>query len=307
MNIIVVGRAKSKPFSVALHAHHVGLGLAAVATVLLISSYVLGAIISGGGDQRLSLLQDQISLLSTEIHAQRAAASSLREESDNHLDAMALQVGELQARATRLDALGQYLTEAGKLNDGEFDFSAPPAIGGPETDGGETLMVADVGQFVDGLQYRFDRQELQLEILSDLLRDRELAQQFMPSGRPVSSGWISSRFGKRIDPFTGKSARHKGIDFSGKKGADVLAVADGVVVWSGRRQGYGIMVEIDHGNGYVTRYAHNQENLVDVGQRVHQGELIAKMGSTGRATGPNVHFEVLNDGNRLNPKQFLAG
>ncbi|MBT8094237.1 MAG: M23 family metallopeptidase, partial [Gammaproteobacteria bacterium] len=114
-----------------------------------------------------------------------------------------------------------------------------------------------------------------------------------------------SYFGKRTDPFTGKPANHTGIDFAGKHGDEIVAVADGVVTWSGDRYGYGIMVEINHGNGYATRYAHNSENLVSVGDEVRKGQVVALMGETGRATGPNLHFEVLQGGRRVNPVNFI--
>jgi murein DD-endopeptidase MepM/ murein hydrolase activator NlpD len=121
----------------------------------------------------------------------------------------------------------------------------------------------------------------------------------------VSSGWISSYFGKRTDPFTGKPANHTGMDFAGKLGDEVVAVGDGVVTWSADRYGYGIMVEVNHGNGYFTRYAHNAENLVAVGDEVKKGQAVALMGKTGRATGPNLHFEVLKNGRRVNPVNFI--
>ena len=124
-------------------------------------------------------------------------------------------------------------------------------------------------------------------------------------GRPVNSGWISSYFGKRTDPFTGKPANHRGVDFAGKMGAEIIAVADGVVTWSSSRYGYGELVEINHGNGYSTRYAHNSENLVAVGDEVRKGQTVALMGETGRATGPNLHFEVLKNGHRVNPVNFI--
>jgi len=137
------------------------------------------------------------------------------------------------------------------------------------------------------------------------LMHQNLNNRVYPQGRPVGSGWISSYFGKRTDPFTGKLANHTGIDFAGKLGADVAVVADGVVTWSADRYGYGIMVEVNHGNGYSTRYAHNSENLVTVGDEVKKGQTVALMGETGRATGPNLHFEVLKNGRRVNPVNFI--
>ena len=135
--------------------------------------------------------------------------------------------------------------------------------------------------------------------------NQSLNERVYPQGRPVKSGWLSSYFGKRTDPFTGKPANHTGIDFAGKRGDEIVAVADGVVTWSGDRYGYGVMVEINHGNGYSTRYAHNSENRVSVGDEVKKGQVVALMGKTGRATGPNLHFEVLHDGRRVNPVTYI--
>ena len=127
----------------------------------------------------------------------------------------------------------------------------------------------------------------------------------MPAGRPIPTGWLSSYFGNRTDPMTGRKAFHSGMDFAGRPGSDIIAVASGVVVWSGRRHGYGHMVEIDHGNGYTTIYAHNKRNLVRVGDRVRKGDVIALMGASGRATGTHVHFEVLRHGKPVNPLDYV--
>ena len=133
----------------------------------------------------------------------------------------------------------------------------------------------------------------------------ELQQKVLPTGRPIKKGWMSSFYGMRNDPFTGKRDFHKGVDFAGKLGSDVTSVAAGVVTWSGDRYGFGMMVEIDHGNGYSTRYGHNLENLVKVGDKVRKGQTIAKMGTSGRSTGPHVHFEVLYNGRAVNPKKYI--
>jgi len=144
-----------------------------------------------------------------------------------------------------------------------------------------------------------------LNVLEDFLLNRKLREEVHPEGRPVAAGYISSSFGNRTDPFTGRAAFHKGVDFAGRTGAEVVAVASGVVIWSGDRYGYGQMVEVNHGNGYVTRYAHNAENLVAVGDTVKRGQMIAMMGSTGRATGPNLHFEVLRNGRVVDPLTYI--
>jgi murein DD-endopeptidase MepM/ murein hydrolase activator NlpD len=142
-------------------------------------------------------------------------------------------------------------------------------------------------------------------VLETMLMTRNLEAEVMPTGRPISRGWLSSYFGIRTDPFSGRRVHHSGVDFAGKLGSDVVAVAAGVVQYSGRRSGYGNLVEINHGKGYVTRYGHNLKNLVEVGQTVKKGEVIAKMGTTGRSTGPHVHFEVMVNGRQVNPKKYI--
>ena len=193
------------------------------------------------------------------------------------------------------------------IDDGEFNFDADPALGGPEepVGGGSNVAVPEVVTAMTTLRHQLSDREAQLNVLEGVLMNQSLKERVYPQGRPVNSGWISSYVGKRTDPFTGKPANHGGVDFAGKHGAEIATVADGVVTWSGDRYGYGVMVEVTHGGGYVTRYAHNSENLVDVGDEVKKGQIVALMGESGRATGPNLHFEVLQNGKRVNPVRFI--
>ena len=170
---------------------------------------------------------------------------------------------------------------------------------------GSAIAVPEVLAAMQDLDNQLDNREAQLAVLESMLLDQNLSDRVYPKGRPVKSGWMSSYFGRRTDPFTGKPANHRGVDFAGKAGAEVIAVADGVVTWSSPRYGFGKLVEINHGNGYATRYAHNSENLVSVGEEVRKGQTVALMGDTGRATGPNLHFEVLRNGKRVNPVTFI--
>ena len=170
---------------------------------------------------------------------------------------------------------------------------------------GSNVAVPEVLDAMTSLGYQLTHREAQLDVLESVLMTQNLKERVYPQGRPVKSGWLSSYFGRRTDPFTGKPANHTGIDFAGKQGDEIVAVADGVVTWSSDRYGYGVMVEINHGNGYSTRYAHNSENLVAVGDKVKKGQVVALMGETGRATGPNLHFEVLRNGSRVNPVNFI--
>jgi murein DD-endopeptidase MepM/ murein hydrolase activator NlpD len=213
----------------------------------------------------------------------------------------------MNARIIRLDALGRRLTEMADLGDGEFDFDSVPAIGGPEEPyaTGSNIAVPEVLAAMTELDRQLNNREAQLGVLESVLMNQNLSERVYPQGRPVKSGWMSSYFGKRTDPFTGKQANHRGVDFAGKSGAEIMTVADGVVTWSSPRYGFGKLVEINHGNGYSTRYAHNSENLVAVGDEVKKGQIVALMGETGRATGPNLHFEVLRNGTRVNPVTFI--
>ncbi len=247
----------------------------------------------------------EVSALRNAITAQRALLSSLDSDSHRNLDALALQLGQLQAHATRLNALGERLTQIGKLDDGEFDFVSDPALGGPEEPATGLTMALPLQSGIDSLRAEFDREQSQLDVLENLLRDRKIDNALLPSGMPVAQGYIASGFGDRSDPFDGHAAIHMGVDFSAPEGTPVSAVADGVVTYAGERSGYGNVVEIDHGNGYMTRYAHNSAFIVEVGTRVHAGQVIAKVGSTGRSTGPHCHFEVWLNGRAVNPMAYV--
>jgi murein DD-endopeptidase MepM/ murein hydrolase activator NlpD len=245
----------------------------------------------------------QVAEWEAELEQQQQLLTSTRATLQQNLDALALRIGQMNAHVVRLDALGSRLTQMAGLADGEFDFSTIPSLGGPEAllFGANGNQLGSVVETLDRLDLQLNNRSRQLGVLEDLLLNRKLADEVHPEGRPVASGYISSRFGERNDPFTGRLAFHEGIDFAGRQGNDIVAVASGVVTWAGDRYGYGEMVEVNHGNGYATRYAHNAENLVNVGDTVKRGDVIARMGDSGRATGPNLHFEVLRDGRAVDP------
>jgi murein DD-endopeptidase MepM/ murein hydrolase activator NlpD len=252
---------------------------------------------------------NQVASLTDELDYQKSAIATTRQQTEDTLDALSIRIGQMNARIIRLDALGRRLTEMADLEDGEFDFDSEPAIGGPEEVSiaatGSAVAVPEVLADMQHLDSQLSDREAQLGVLESMLMDQNLSDRVYPQGRPVKSGWMSSYFGRRTDPFTGKPATHQGVDFAGKEGAEVVAVADGVVTWSSARYGFGKLVEINHGNGYATRYAHNSENLVQIGEEVRKGQTVALMGETGRATGPNLHFEVLRNGRRVNPVTFI--
>jgi len=178
-------------------------------------------------------------------------------------------------------------------------------LGGPEQEWTVDYQHSDLELLYTQLQHQLESRESQLGILESLMLDRKLKQQSAVTGRPIKKGWMSSKFGYRTDPFKGHRAWHNGVDFAGKEGADVVAVASGVVTWSAERNGYGQMVELDHGEGYITRYAHNKKNLVNVGDTVKKGEVVGLMGSSGRSTGPHVHFEVYKNGRAVDPASYI--
>jgi murein DD-endopeptidase MepM/ murein hydrolase activator NlpD len=240
-----------------------------------------------------------------DLATQRADLARIEDSVDEQVGALATRVGQMQAQLLRLDALGRHLTEVAKLKRGEFDFDSPPAVGGPSTGAGESPSVPALDAMIDTLGVQIDDRRRQLTALQNLILTRELARQIVPGGRPVESGYISSLYGSRTDPFEGHQAFHQGIDFAGAAGSRVLAVADGIVSHAGPDGGYGRLIEITHGNGYLTRYAHNAKLLVQPGQTVKRGDAIALMGSTGRSTGTHLHFEVLRDGRPVNPLSFV--
>jgi len=240
------------------------------------------------------------------LDEQKQGIRELANSSEGQLTALTVKMAQMQARLIRLDALGEHISELAKLNKGEFDFSESPAVGGPEDlDLGAAYDKPDFLAALDELSKELEYKEDQLEVLGSLIANRKLKSDVFLAGRPVEWGWMSSRYGRRTDPFTGRLAWHKGVDFAGKEGSNIVAVAAGVVTWSGDRHGYGGLVEINHGGGYVTRYGHNKEILVQVGDIVHKGHVISKMGSTGRSTGPHVHFEVFKNGHAQNPAKYI--
>ncbi|WP_457673414.1 peptidoglycan DD-metalloendopeptidase family protein [Thiolapillus sp.] len=278
------------------------LGVAALIGVALFAGYQYGRLeaVQVAADRNLQAAMDAMAEEKREL-------ASLRENMEAELDALALRIGSLRANLLRLNALGERLVEVGKLDKQEFDFASEPPRGGVDQEAREPVAIPELESELERLAAEFRDREHKLLLLEEMLARREVHDQVIPSGRPVKTGYVSSYFGRRTDPFTGKKKYHKGMDFVGKRGSEVLAVAAGVVTESGRMSGYGNVVEIRHADGYVTRYAHNQENLVKVGDRVEKGEPIAMLGSTGRSSGPHVHFEVRKDGKIVNPARFIKG
>lgn len=305
MNVVIFGSGLRGPRQLNLSGLTIGLLGIAVVAVIGTLSFAGGYLYSSSTGSGVS--QNEFAVLGDELKSQQDHIAAIRQQNEDTLDALAIRIAQMNARVIRLDALGRRLTEMADIDDGEFDFDSEPAVGGPEEPvaAGSNVAIPDVVDAMTSLDVQLADREAQLWVLENVLMNENLEDRVYPQGRPVNAGWLSSYFGKRTDPFTGKPANHLGIDFAGKMGADITAVADGVVTWSGDRYGFGAMVEINHGNGYSTRYAHNSDNLVEVGDEVRKGQVIALMGKSGRATGPNLHFEVLRNGQRVNPLNFI--
>lgn len=241
-----------------------------------------------------------------QIKLQSEQLQRIKVDSDQQLEALTLRLAMLQARLVRLDAVGERVTSIANLDSSEFDFSQPIAIGGPRAGASVPYTSASFSDAVSQLERQLEDRQQQLEILESLMVDRKLQADVFVAGRPVERSWLVSRFGQRPDPFTGRLAFHAGVDFStGRAGSDINTVAAGVITWSGPKSDYGLMVEVNHGNGYTTRYAHAEKLLVDVGDIVKKGQNIALVGSTGRTTGPHVHFEIYKNGRVVDPAAYI--
>lgn len=240
------------------------------------------------------------------LEEQQSLLDDTRQTTRDHIDALALRLGELQSRILRLDALGEQLAERGNLDLEEFNFSEPPARGGLDTpESSESVELSDLVSDMENLSRMLDDREQKLGLLAELIASAKVQDEMSPQGRPVAKGWISSHYGKRKDPFTGKNAFHHGIDIAGKKNSEVMAVASGLVTWAGKKSGFGYHVEIMHSDGYVTKYAHNSKIFVEEGDLVSKGQVIGLMGSSGRSTGPHVHFEIAHNGKSINPIKYV--
>jgi murein DD-endopeptidase MepM/ murein hydrolase activator NlpD len=303
MNIILFSQAAGRARQLNL-AHPLTLGVIGVLVLgILGTAFAIGMQLGQRSGRAIGSADSGhwVAAMTQEKHQ----ISELRTQLQERVDAMAIRLGEVNAHVIRLDALGKRLTEMANIDSREMNFDSAPPSGGPETEG-VSAQIPDLTDMLDTLERRVDLRDAQLDALENVILARKLKEEIHPDGRPVHAGFISSNFGERQDPFSGHEAFHKGIDFAGSMGEDVVAVAAGVVTWAGERSGYGSMVEVSHGNGYVTRYGHNQRTLVAVGQTVSRGQSVALMGSTGRSTGPHVHFEVLRNGRQVNPASFIG-
>ena len=301
MNIILVSSRFAKVRSITLNGTHLLL------LALLAMSLLLAAVFA----LQYTLIRFRPDAMSTEMRAwltsvqaegQQKQQSYLREG----LDTMAARMGQMQAQLLRLDALGARLAKLSGIKPQEFNFDQPPAQGGPYIPAiQQDVSLTGMNQQLSNLSVLLNDRNDKLMALETLLMQSSLEKKQFPTVPPIMEGWHSSNFGWRIDPFTGKNAMHEGVDFMVPEGSPILASAGGVVVYSDYHPQYGNMVELDHGNDIVTRYAHASRLLVKVGQIVRRGQEIAKVGNTGRSTGNHLHFEVRYKGLAQNPTRFL--
>lgn len=301
MNIILVSRRHGRSRTISLSA------LVVLALLMVGALAVSGTLVARWLDDEAVTIMDQraVNQWKQRLVSQETELARTRTYTEEQIRALTVRLAQLQSRLTRLDALGERLVDVANLDDGEFDFAVPPAVGGPETTGAGDYTPPDFVSALDELSTLISNREQQLAVLDSLLGDRKIQFATFVTGRPIERGWMSSRFGYRNDPFNGKVAWHDGVDFAGKDGSNIVAVAAGVVTWASERYGYGNLVEVNHGNGYITRYAHAKEILVSVGDVIKKGDVIALMGSTGRSTGPHVHFEVLQHNKSVDPAKYI--
>jgi len=300
MNVIIVAKFLKSPKRFCVHDDRKLVAGALGALAVLILAGFTGGFFTRGG-----VAMAQVDNMRAELVHQRVQLNESSAASQREVNALAARLGQLQAQANRLNALGERLTRMGKLEDGEFNFNEQPDTGGPEPS--VAISAHELDQRIGGLTHTFARAGDQLQVLESLLVDQNLDRSQTPSATPVANAYISSPFGGRIDPITGGHQFHKGLDLDGQTGDPVHSAADGIVMRAGFDPGgYGNVVDIDHGNGTMTRYGHCSRLLVKVGDLVHAGDEIAKVGSTGRSTGSHLHFEVLINGQQVNPRPYLS-
>tara|TARA_B110000503_G_C7142444_1_gene411439 strand:- start:95 stop:1003 length:909 start_codon:yes stop_codon:yes gene_type:complete len=242
----------------------------------------------------------------TGFKQQAEEVSSLINSTEQRMTGMMLKLADMQSQIQRLDALGSRLVKQAKLNPDEFSFEQKPGMGGPMDIVPVDIQVQDalLSKMTVMLE-KIQNKAQELMALESIMLSHHIERESRLEGKPISSGWLSSYYGIRKDPFSGLPAMHKGLDFAGKEGERVLATGAGIITWSGSRYGYGNLVEIDHGDGLITRYGHNKEVNVKIGDVVTKGQTIAEMGNTGRSTGAHVHYEVIRNGKHQDPLPYV--
>ncbi|HTN32559.1 MAG TPA: M23 family metallopeptidase [Marinobacter sp.] len=307
MNIILIGKRHGKSRVLTLNASMVAGGAFLVSALLIVSGWIGYQAALSNAALAEPTPSELVAKWRHHLAEQKAELATVEQNVQQNVDALTLRLGEMQGRLLRLDALGQRFVESGLAASDEFNFNEPAAVGGPEgPTSTESFTAPDLTSMIKRLELQIDDREQQLRLLDKLASRQRLDDEMYVEGRPITWGWLSSKYGYRSDPFTGKRTWHGGVDLAGKEGSDIISVAGGVVTWAGDRSGYGNLVEVDHGDGLVTRYGHCKTVKVKVGDVIQKGQVIALMGSTGRSTGPHVHFEVISNGRTTDPEKYMA-
>ena len=265
-------------------------------------------------DARLAVTS--LVMMKRDIELQTAEIAALETTVYRNLRASAVEIARLENQMARVNALGQRLTELSPWDISEFDFSTEPGLGGlrdidedtaglDEIAGEVNLEEGELTAALRALSRSLTDRSAQLEVIERVMLGEHREANRSLAGKPVLKSWVSSNFGMRTDPITGRRTWHNGIDIASKEGAPVIAMAPGVVTFAGTKPGYGKVVDIDHGGGIKTRYAHQRELSVETGFFVRKGQQIGEVGSTGRSTGPHVHYEVHKNGRSIDPAQFI--
>jgi murein DD-endopeptidase MepM/ murein hydrolase activator NlpD len=302
MNIILVSDGPGRTRSVQLTQTHIVLVVLAILFAgFLLSFITYGLTLRFAADIQNPFVQSLVSSLQRE--QTKVQEAQMRENLAN----LAKKVGELQARLVRLDAFGERLAKAANVKTTEFRFSEAPGLGGPLPSASmqRDLSPAEFESLLENLTKVLEDRADKLGALDSMLLNSRMELQTVPTTLPVNSGY-SSNFGYRIDPFTGRSTFHAGIDFTAPQGTPVVATAGGKVISAQWHGDYGNVIDIEHERGITTRYAHLSAMSVSVGMIVQKGQAIGAVGSTGRSTGPHLHFEVRENDVPLNPNRFLT-
>lgn len=302
MNIIIVSDKLSAPRSYNVsHAQMAMMGVGLIIAMFVFGSIMYAFTLRQAVDAKNPYLQSVLSSLTRKESEKNQVM--MRE----NLNALAVKLGEMQARLMRIDAFGERLSKAAGIKPTEFKFSEKPGRGGPSSDVKEQsdITLEEFNRQLAELSLLLEDRGDKLGVLDSMLMQENLRKKSLPTVLPVTTGYHSSNYGYRLDPFSGRKAFHAGIDFVAPIGTSVTTAAGGVVVTSEAHGEYGNIVEVDHGNGLISRYAHLSKSLVKPGDVVLKGQQIAQVGTTGRSTGPHLHFEVREGGVALNPRQFL--
>ncbi|MCG7755121.1 MAG: M23 family metallopeptidase [Nitrosomonas sp.] len=301
MNIIFIANNSERARKLALTKIHIVLLISALLLVIVTVALSLNFVSLRYADRI-----DAPLLRAVLVNPQEERHQKIQTHLQDNLNIMASKLGQMQAQLLRLDALGERLAESSGIKSGDFSFNQMPGQGGARNDlSAEELSFSEFSLKLQELSNMLDERTDKLGALDSLLRHDRITKFVLPSEMPVETDWFSSGYGYRIDPFTGKRAFHEGVDFTAEAGAPIKAAAGGVVIYSDRHPEYGNMVEIDHGDDLVTRYAHASTRLVNLGEVVLQGQKIAEVGNTGRSTGPHLHFEIRHKDKPQNPARFL--